>query len=260
MVMRLKDSMGGLTKTVYDRETLDELANLLVNMNRHILNRKNHIKKYNKLRRLHSEILGSMQDYLFSGKYDVHKYDDIVCKELEKVLDDFEIGFDFSNDDDMSIFLELFIYPNHPDIVSITDIYLKNNKFRNQEKIKFLECMKNSYVGLFEIIAVDRDNGYVTYQDVFTKKKFKIINIAMSSTMRIDKKIKFYTYNRIITFEDISFATGIHCNFSSETKSLMQFIKNHNYKKCCSFIRCLLLYEIYKKDSNVISNYHHNYG
>ena len=37
--------------------------------------------------------------------------------------------------------------------------------------------MKNSYVGLFKIIKVDREEIYVYYQDVFTNKKFKIIDI-----------------------------------------------------------------------------------
>lgn len=123
-----------------------------------------------------------------------------------------------------------------------------------------LECMKNSYVGLFKVIAVDRNDGYVTYQDVFTKKKFKIIDIAMSSTLRVDKGREIYTYNRIITVDDISFATGIHCIFSLDSKLLMKFINSNNYKKCLSFIRCLLLYDISKNDSNVICAYHHKYG
>ena len=177
-----------------------------------------------------------------------------------KIVDDFNINFDLDNDDDRIILMELFVYKNHPHIPSITEIYLKNNKFKNSDKIKMLECMNNSYAGLFKVIDVDRNEGYVIYQDVFTKKKFKIIDIAMSSTLRIDKKRQLYTYNRIITYEDISFATGVHCNFSSESKLLMDFIKTHNYKKGCSFIRCLLLYDIYKKDHSIIVNYNHRYG
>lgn len=42
--------------------------------------------------------------------------------------------------------------------------------------------MKNSYVGLFKVVSADRENGYVTYQDVFAKKRFKVIDVSMSST------------------------------------------------------------------------------
>lgn len=260
MVMKLKNSMDELTKKLFENKTSQEVAHMLINFNRFQLNRKAHIKKYNKLRKIHGEILDSMQNYIFSSKYDVRKYDDIVENELESVVDNFNIDFDLNNDDDINIFLELFVYDNHPKIESITDIYLKNNKFKNSDKIKILECMKNSYVGLFKVTAVDRNNGYVTYQDVFTKKKFKIIDIAMSSTLNIYKGREVYAYNRIITVDDISYATGIHCNFSSDSKLLMKFINSHNYKKCSSFVRCLLLYDISKKDGNIISDYNHKYG
>jgi len=64
-----------------------------------------------------------------------------------------------------------------------------------------VKCYENSYVGLFKIIKVDREERYVYYQDVFTNKKFKIIDISMSSTLAIDNKLKVthnhtYGYNR----------------------------------------------------------------
>ena len=121
------------------------------------------------------------------------------------------------------------MYKNHPKLTSITEIYLQKNKFRNAEKVKMLNSMKNSYVGLFKVIDVDMNNGYITYEDVFTNRKFKVIDIAMSSTLKIDKKRMIYFYNRIITFDDISFGTGIHCMMTSEHKLLQEFIKKHNY-------------------------------
>ena len=30
--------------------------------------------------------------------------------------------------------------------------------------------MKNAYASLFKIVAADRENGYVAYEDVFTHK------------------------------------------------------------------------------------------
>lgn len=255
--------MDDLLEKLFENNSAEDISNMFVNLNRFLLNRKNHIKKYNKLRKLHSEVVDSMVNYILSGKYDIDKYSAMANREVGKIVDCFAVNFDLNNDDDATAFFELFIYNNHPKIPSVTDIYLKNNKFKNLEKIKMLESMKNSYASLFEVIEVDEEDGYVTYQDVFTKKKFKIIDISMSSTFHIDKKRKkkLYTYNRIITYEDISFATGIHCHFSSDSKSLMHFINTHNYKKYCSFIRCLLLYDIYKKEgSSIISKYNHTYG
>ncbi len=167
---------------------------------------------------------------------------------------------DYNDTDDRTILNELFIYKNHPKLTSITEIYIAKNKFKNAEKIKMLNSMKNSYVGLFKVVEVDRNDGYITYEDVFTKRKFKVIDIAMSSTLKIDKKRMVYVYNRIITFEDISFGTGIHCMMTSEHKLLKEFIKKHNYKNCSDFSRCLLLYDMSKKDNSLKVQYNNQYG
>lgn len=200
-----------------------------------------------------------MLDYVLNKQNNIEKYRCIIKNELKKIDGNLDISFNINSEDVESIFTELFVYNNHPLIIPLTHIYLKNNKFRNKDKIKMLESMKNSYVGLFKVIDVDRDGGYITYQDVFTNKKFKVIDISMSSTLTINKNFQFYTYNRIITFDDISFATGIHCNFTSRCKPLMDFIKKEDYKKCNSFVRCLLLYDIYRKYSDVKTDYNHKY-
>ena len=119
--------------------------------------------------------------------------------------------------------------------------------------------MKNSVAGLFKIIAVDSDNGYITCEDVFTQKKYKVIDIALSSTIKIDKNETIYLYNRIITFDNISYFTGIHCMMTSKNKELMDFIKKHKYKSCSDFGRCLILYDISKKQENLQVSYNNQY-
>lgn len=99
-------------------------------------------------------------------------------------------------------------------------------------KKKMLNSMKNSYVGLFKVVATDRNDDYITYEDVFTKKRFKVFDIAMSSTLKVDKKRMIYVYNRIIT----SFGTGIHCMMTSKHKLLKEFIKNINIKVVVIFL------------------------
>ena len=82
----------------------------------------------------------------------------------------------------------------------------------------------------------------------------------MSSTLKVDEKRMIYVYNRIITFDDISFGTGIHCMMTSEHKSLNEFIKKHKYKNCSDFSRCLLLYDLSKRENDLIVEYNNQYG
>lgn len=142
---------------------------------------------------------------------------------------------------------------------SVTEIYLNKNKFRNEEKLKILKAMNSSYVGLFKVIDVDRNDGYVTYKDVFTKKTFKIIDVAMSSTLTIDPKKPVYIYNRIITIDGISFGTGIHCMMTWKNEYLKKFINTHKYYKCSNFSRCIMIYEISKKEENLVVHYNNVY-
>ena len=196
-----------------------------------------------------------MGNYIIDGKYNIIDNYNSIYSDINREIPELDFNLNSNDVDDMSILNELFIYNNHPKLTSITEIYLQGNKFRNAEKVKMLNSMKNSYVGLFKVIDVDRENGYIIYEDIFTKKKFKVIDIAMSSTLKIAKKRMIYFYNRIITFDDISFETGIHCMMTSEHKPLKKFIKKHNYKKVSDFSRCLLIYNLSKKDNNIQVKY-----
>ena len=251
--------MDLLLEKIFENKSPSEISTMLINLNKFNLNSKKHIKKYNKLRKLHREIIDSMVNYIEDEKYDINDGYNSISNDIAKEIPELDIDLDSDNNDDVSIITELFVYKNHPKLKSITEIYLEKNKFRNAEKVKMLNSMNNSYVGLFKVIGVDKDNGYITYEDVFTKKKFKVIDIAMSSTLKINKKRMIYFYNRIITFDDISFGTGIHCMMTSEHKLLQEFIRNHDYKKISDFSRCLLLYYLSKKDNKITVKYNNQF-
>ena len=119
--------------------------------------------------------------------------------------------------------------------------------------------MKKSYVGLFKVIATDRNNGYIIYEDVFTKKRFKVVDISMSTFSEVDKNSPIYLYNRVITVDGISFGTGIHCNINYKNKEFKKFLKEHDYENGTDFYRCLLLYEISKNEKNNRVRYNINY-
>lgn len=251
--------MDELLEKILENKSQSEISSMLINFNKLQLNRKKHIKKYNKLRKLHSEIIDSMEKYIMDGKYNISDYYNYIYNDIDKEISELDINLDLNDDDDRTILNELFMYKNHPKLMSITEIYLQKNKFRNEEKLKMLNSMKNSYVGLFKVIDADRNDGYITYEDVFTKKKFKVIDIAMSSTLKVDKKRMIYFYNRIITFDDISFGTGIHCIMTSDHKLLKEFIRNHKYRNYSDFSRCLLLYDLSKKDNKLTVCHNNKY-
>ena len=54
-----------ILKSLNDFLEPEEMSQMLVNINRMQLNRKSHIKRYNKLRNLHTEIIDSMLNYMF---------------------------------------------------------------------------------------------------------------------------------------------------------------------------------------------------
>ena len=66
--------------------TMSDLSDMLVNLSKLTLNGKKHIKKYTKLRKLHSEIIDSMNDYIMSDEYNLgNKFNymlDTVKKEI----------------------------------------------------------------------------------------------------------------------------------------------------------------------------------
>ena len=221
-----------------DEEDIDDLSEMLIDFQKFMLSEKSHIKKYNKIRKMHNEILESMLNYITSGKYDIQKYTQIINSDLKKVTDKIKIDLHENN-------------PNDPMIQSITDIYLKTNRLKNLEKIRLLEAMKKSKVSIFKIVAVDTDEGYVTYEDIFTKEQIKIIDITYTAFYRISDNKDVYLYNRIITYDDISFTTGLNCSFTPGNKKLKEYIKSNKFARSSSFINCLALYDIYKHSKKI---------
>lgn len=184
--------MDEVLEMLFKDKSPEDISNILVNLNRFNLNRKEHIKKYNKLRKLHGEIIDNMLDYIEKGKYLPDRYHYLIKSDVKRETKSLEYNLNPNDEDDITILSELFIYKTHSKISSLTDIYLEKKIFRNKDKLRMLSAMKNSYVGLFKVIKTDSEEGYVYYQDVFTNKKFKIIDIAMSSTLKVDKKMPIY--------------------------------------------------------------------
>lgn len=227
----------------------DEAIEFIINLNKNmILKNKEHIKKYYKIRNIHSSVLDSMDNYMNKNHNLISVYLDSIAVDILRETKYMDIELDAHNRDDAEVFNELVIYKNHNKLKSITEVFIENKKLKNPDKVKMLHAMNKSIVGLFKVIDYDFKEGYVTYLDVFTKKKYKIIDISMSSLEMLYKDKEIYIYNRIITYDGISFGTGLPIGMIGSNKELKDFIKHHNYKTCSSFSRCLMLYDIAKKD------------
>ena len=154
----------------------------------------------------------------------------------------------------------MFFNKNLKDFKSITEIFLEKKKYRNKEKLALLNAMNNSVVGLFKIIGKNSDTGYVTYEDVFTHKKYDFIDTSLCVTAPVNNSRSIYMYNRLITIDGITFGTGMHIMMTSNNKKLLKFIKKHKYNRCSDFARCLMLYDISKKDMEINATYNHRYS
>lgn len=245
---------------MFNKMMIEGLQNFALGLNKMKLNGKKHIKKYYHLRNIHEEIVNNMQEYMFSIKFDIQKQFSVVTKIANQSGLDFIINLESDNPDDITILAELFMYKHDADIQSITEYYLEKRKFRNDEKVKMLNSMNNSIVGLFKVISADSNEGYVVYEEVFTKKRYTIVDIAMSSTFDFNEKNEIYRYDRLITYDDITFGTGIHCTLSKKNNKFKTFISNHRNKNNNDIVNCLILYDISKNSNVVNSRYNHNFG
>ncbi len=233
-------------------DSQEEAINFIVNLNRNLfLNRKDHIKKYYRARKIHSSVLEIMVNYIDSGKLPIDEYFDRIVFDVRRETKGLEIFLDNQELNDAVIFNELFMYKTHNKFPSLTEIYIQKKKFKSQEKVKMFYAMNDSIVGLFKVIGYDNVNGYVTYQDVFTKKKYKIIDISMSSLGKLNEGRELYIYNRIIVYDGIWFGTGLPCIFNGNNKWLKDFIKHHKYTSSSNFSRCLMLYDIARNGEKI---------
>ena len=233
-------------------EGMETMHNMLANMRDFLLKDKPHIKEYKKIRKLHSEIIDNMQQYYeegnFKQEFDLGEVKDKIETKNIKLL---STDFDTSTQLGMTALLNIIIYKNSSTANCLTEEYLRKNKFRKPEKVEFLRAMLNSEAGLFEITKTDEENAQVKMKNVLSGKEYLVTDIALSGNKNNDK---FYWYNRIITYNGISFGTGVGIIFEKNDKFIINWInenkKNYNEKE--EMVRFLTLYNEYQKNDRGI--------
>lgn len=229
-------------------EGLETMYNMLANMRDFLLKDKPHIKEYKKIRKLHSEIINNMQQYYEEGKFK-QKFglENIEEKTDRKNIKLLSTDFDTSTQLGATALLNIIVYKNSSTVSCLTEEYLIKNKFRKPEKVEFLRAMLNSEAGLFEITMTYEENGQVKMKNVLSGKEYLVTDIALSGNKNNDK---FYWYNRIITYNGISFGTGIGIIFEKTDKFIINWIKENkkNYNEKEEMLRFLTLYNEYQKN------------
>ena len=226
-------------------EKIEELSRGFVKVISKILHEDNEdIKEYKKIRKLHNDIVGNMmQDYI----------QDKVSIEIGENINDLDIEsrFKLQTYDGFEGMANIIAYKNHPEISCVTEKYIKNKKYRKKEKIKLLNCMLNSEVGLFEITNVNLLEAKVYLKDIFNNKEYCITDMALSTNPKYDH---FYLYTRIITYDDICFKTGLSLIYKKDNKFIEKWIKDarKNHENQPEIVRFMELYNYYENNDEEI--------
>lgn len=231
---------------VMDKDFAEFFLNGMNNLRQLMLKSEKHIKKYYKYRKVHGEVLDSMQNYIYNNKYDLseelNKILDIVKKEVKGNVKVLNINFDLNNSLDLNKFLDLCVYKNHPNMNCVVDEYLTKNKFKNPDKVEMLYAMRDSFASFFKVIDKDY-NGFVKIEDLVTNKVYKVVDISLSNPIF---KNSPYLYCRLITINDINFLSGTMA-FPKNIKKINNYIKNCKYKKKSGLVETLEVYNLNKE-------------
>ena len=228
----------------------------LYTLHRMMLSRKPHIKEYEKIRKMHGEVLGSMMHYYEEGKFipkaNGDYSDQLALSYAKGELTMINADFDTDTKEGNQALADILVYKVAPNMNCITEEYINSRRFRKPEKVEFLQCMLDSRIGLFEVAGVDRNEGYAHLVEVFSGDKYKITDIGLCSNPNPER---FYLYTRIITYQGISFNTGLNIIFGKTDSFIKDFIKRNkkDYKPLGELVRFTELYNRYSADSGRIN-------
>ena len=240
----------------FDDDELDRMNDFLISglmrFRQWTMDKKPHIKAYKKIRKLHQEVVNSMMDYYHDGKFEPKIDPDYVSEEVRSdTLYLFNAEFSSETREGAQAFADMLIYKPAPNMTCITEEYINKKRYRKPEKVDFLHAMLNSKISLFESTKAENDTGYVYLKDVFSGEIIKIIDIGYSGN---PNHSDYYIYTRLITYNDISFNTGLNLIFKKNDPFIKSHIKEHKkkYNKNTEFYRFVQLYNRFKDNPDKV--------
>jgi hypothetical protein len=228
----------------------EKLMNALNNVRKVFLDKKPHIKKYNKIRKMYAEMVSTMAQYYHDGKFEKREDPNFSPEpEHEKTKELFflESNFDLDTELGAHSFYDMWIYKTAPNVMCITEEFIRKCRYRSPEKIELLHSMLASKLGLFEITGTDVMEGYAYLKDVFTGDEYTMVDIALSGNRNTSA---CYLYTRIISYQDINFGSGLNFFFLKKDDFIKKHIQEHknDFKPNGEFLRFTQLYNRYSQD------------
>lgn len=221
-----------------DEDIYRKLQTSFAKLNMMILMKKPHIKKYKKIRRIDDEIANAMVDYYIDGKF---------VSPIQALLDK---NFDEDTDEGWQAIINFVVYKNSVDLNCIADEFIKKNRYKQPEKIEYLNSIANSRMGLYEVTRKDPDEGYAYMKNVISGEEIKVIDIALS-TDHIEKE-KYYYHARIVNYQGINFNANTDMFFKLSDNYIKKYIAKckEKYNPDLEFGSYLQLYNRYMNDPN----------
>lgn len=92
-----------LLEKMFENKSPSEISTTLINLNKYRLNSKEHIRKYNRLRKLYSEIIDSMENHIIDGKYNINDNYNSIYDDIDKEITELDLDLD-SNDVEIGLY------------------------------------------------------------------------------------------------------------------------------------------------------------
>lgn len=227
------------------KKYIEDTTRSLIELKMSLLEEKPHYKKYVSIRKTTDTIMNKLLKYYEDGNYNFEcvweEISEIISREntcLKK-----EINLNWQEDKDLLV--DMVLFKNVPNAKCLTSEFLSKKLYENEEEKKFLECILKSNLSIYKILK-NYDNGFVEIQDMLTNKRIKIMDVA--SSLGINNGL--YMINRIISYNGISFGTGINLISKDENKEIEFYLKNKTRNKS----RITIIMELREIINNVNKN------
>lgn len=235
-------------------KNLNDIVNYLVDERVSSLSNKPHCKKYLDIRKKVDNIINDMliyydkSDYNFDKEFE--KISKIIYSECTYISEDIKLNWR----DDKDILLDMLLFKNCPNVKCIAEEFLAKKLYKNEEEKKIIQCILKSHLSIYKIVKY-HDNGFVEIEDLITKKRIRIVDIA--SSLGFNKDI--YMINRIISYNGISFGTGFDLTTYGNNKEIDRYLKNNisNKSKISIIIELRSIIKSQSKNANKNFIYHY---
>lgn len=211
-----------------------------------------HIAKYRKIRKYHEKIGNQMLAYFQKHEQDFKQsFTDNVFNSKNYKM--YNLKFDLSIAIDKLTFIDIVLYqlPNN-----LCKQFIDEKLATSTQDTAFINAMLTSQMGLFQISSIDKKSRLVTFENILSGELITIIDESMSKS---DIPEHLIIFMRVITYDGISFQTGLTYVFRNDDPRIRKWIKRHKQRRLHTkeFIELFQMYlENQKKDPYLIKQPH----